>query len=209
MKRFDEDDFGLTWLTTMFHADWRHNGATGAEVVRYHLVPDLVPEAVLAIRRDAEGLLDNLDSATIETLWKAATDPDGTFSDPRAGFTTGSEWMGAVIQECDNWLHAKPGIPPLSGADTVDGTDVLGEVREEIGQAGMVPDGVRHALVRCATRCTPELAFRLLLRAIVEYGIRGGAQISPRQYGRLRGLGSTLRYGEFVVSELEPLVAED
>ncbi|MGW2857429.1 hypothetical protein ACWDAZ_38100, partial [Streptomyces sp. NPDC001215] len=68
MKRFDDADFGLTWLTTMFHADWTHNGTTGAEAVRYHLDPDLEPEAVLAIRRDAQSLLDNLDTATIETL---------------------------------------------------------------------------------------------------------------------------------------------
>ncbi|MGV9248116.1 hypothetical protein [Streptomyces sp. NPDC003710] len=208
MKRFDDADFGLTWLTTMFHADWTHNGATGDEAVRYHLDPDLEPEAVLAIRRDAQSLLDNLDTATIETLWQAATNPEGTFSDPRRGFTSGSAWMETIVHLCDAWLAVRHVVAVLTGADTEDGADILDAVLAEIDQARILPDGIRHALVRCATGCTPDLAFRLLLRAISETGARVGAKLSQEQYARLRVLGSAMHYGEFLVSEVEYLVEQ-
>ncbi|MFF1282006.1 hypothetical protein ACFVY4_14770 [Streptomyces sp. NPDC058299] len=208
MKRFDDADFGLTWLTTMFHADWTHNGATGAEAVRYHLDPDLESHAVLAIRRDARSLLDNLDAATIETLWQAATNPGGTFSDPRRGFTSGAAWMATIVHLCDAWLAVTPAVPALTGADTEDGADSLDAVLAEIDRARVLPDGVRDALVRCATGCTPDLALRLLLRAICEAGHRSGTRLSPDQYARLRVLGSAMHYGEFLVSEVEYLVEQ-
>ncbi|MBX7551194.1 hypothetical protein K1Y78_24895 [Streptomyces sp. tea 10] len=206
MKRFDESDFGLTWLTTMFHQDWTHNGATGAEAVRYHLAPDLEPEAVLLIRRDAQVLLDNLDSATIETLWQAATDPEGDFSDPPRGFTSGTAWMESLVQLCDDWLAIAPVISPLTGSDADDGADMADEVLAEIDHTRILPDAIRKALALCASRCTPDLALRLLLRAICEIGIRSGTALSQDQYTRLQALGSALHYGEFLVAEVEPLV---
>ncbi|MFG1725747.1 hypothetical protein [Streptomyces sp. Y20] len=208
MKRFDEADFGLTWLTTMFHADWTHNGATGAEAVRYHLDPDLEPEAVLAIRRDARSLLDNLDAATIETLWQAATNPGGAFSDPRRGFTSGPAWTATIVDLCDAWLAVRPAAPALTGPDTEDGAHCLDAVLAEIGRARLLPDGIRDALARCATGCTPDLALRLLLRAISEAGPRSSAKLSPDQYARLSELGSEMHYGEFLVSEVEYLVEQ-
>ncbi|MFJ7151959.1 hypothetical protein ACIQVT_27840 [Streptomyces sp. NPDC100445] len=209
MKRFDDADFGLTWLTAMFHADWTHNGATGAEAVRYHLDPDLPPAAVLAVRRDAQCLLDNLDTATIETLWQAATAPEGTFRDPRRGFTSGVAWMADIVRVCDAWLAGGPAAPALSGADTEDGADSLDAVLAEIDRARVLPAGVRDALVRCATGCTPDLALRLLLRAICEAGHGSGVRLSAEQYARLRGLGSVMHYGEFLVPEVEHLVTSD
>ncbi|MYS43576.1 hypothetical protein GTY23_20510 [Streptomyces sp. SID5998] len=206
MKRFDDADFGLTWLTTMFHEDWTHNGATGAEAVRYHLDPDLEPAAVLAVRRDARSLLDGLDTATIETLWQAATNPGGTFLDPRRGFTSGSAWLDTIVHLCDAWLAARHVDTVLTGADTEDGAELRDAVLVEIDSTRFLPDDIRRALTRCALRCTPDLAFRLLLRAIAETGHRTAARLSREQYARLCVLGSALHYGQFLVPEVEYLV---
>lgn len=112
-------------------------------------------------------------------------------------------------------LPSLPRVRPLSdvvavppGADTEHGADILDAVLAEIDQARILPDGIRHALVRCATGCTPDLAFRLLLRAISETGHRVGAKLSQEQYARLRVLGSAMRYGESLVSEVEYLVEQ-
>ncbi|MGV9561993.1 hypothetical protein [Streptomyces sp. NPDC003480] len=209
MQRFTESDFGLTWLMSMFHYDWTHNGETGAEAVRYHLGAELDPEEVLCLRRDAQLLLDRLDPGTIETLWQAGTYPEGTFCDPRRGFTSGDEWMATIIRLCDAWLSGKRNIRPLSGADTEDGAKVADTVLAEIGQARFLPDGIRHALDECVRCCTPDLAFRLLLRAIPG-SVKGfELPLSPEQYARLEKLGSALHYGPYVVSEVKHLVTDD
>ncbi|MEU6818803.1 hypothetical protein [Streptomyces sp. NPDC046860] len=205
-ERFDEGDFGLSWLTTMFHADWTRGTATGPEAVRYHLAPDLGPKAVLALRRDAVRLADGLGRADIETLWQAATNPGGVFSDPPRGFTSGTAWMRAVVAECDAWLAVRPGSAPLAGADLEDGSCDSDAVLAEIDRAQDLPEGTRTALAHCATGCTPELAFRLLLRAVCEHGLRTGARLSPERYARLEALGSRMRYGPYLVPEVEFLV---
>ncbi|MFF4310553.1 hypothetical protein ACWDFR_28925 [Streptomyces sp. 900105755] len=193
----------------MFHYDWTHNGDTGAEAVRYHLVPELDPEEVLSLRRDARLLLEHLGSDMIETLWQAGTYPAGGFSDPRRGFTTGAEWMKTIIGLCDDWLAGRQNVSPLTGADAEDGTQLADAVLAEIDQARFLPDRVRQALAECARRCTPDLALRLLLRAIPQ-SVRGfDLPLTPERYARLEELGSALHYGEFVVSEVRHLTTGD
>ncbi|MEU6284831.1 hypothetical protein [Streptomyces sp. NPDC047028] len=209
MKRFDDSDFGLTWLMAMFHQDWSHNGATGEEAARYHLVPDLEPEAVLAIRQDAQSLLDNLDAAEIEAVWQAGTCPEGKFFNPRWGFTTGPVWMETLIQLCDAWLAVKPDVRPLTGESAADGADMADAVLAEIDRTRFLPDVTRHALAECVRRCSPDLAFRLLLRAISEVGLLSGASLDPDQYARLESIGSALQYGEFVVDNVKYLVEDE
>ncbi|ELP71061.1 hypothetical protein ACKI1I_40300 [Streptomyces turgidiscabies] len=58
----------------------------------------------------------------------------------------------------------------------------------------MLAEYVRH--------CTPDLAFRLVLRATAQIGTASGGALSPERYARLAALGSALHYGEFVVSEV-------
>ncbi|MFI9650578.1 hypothetical protein ACIHAA_30455 [Streptomyces sp. NPDC052040] len=208
MQRFTESDFGISWLMSMFHYDWTHNGETGAEAVRYHLGAEQDPEEVLCLRRDARLLLERLTPGTIENLWQAGTYPDGRFQDPERGFTSGDEWMGTIAGLCDERLSRKGNIRPLSGADTEDGAKVADAVLGEVGQARFLPDGVRHALEECVCRCTPDLAFRLLLRAIPG-SVKGcDMPLSPDQYARLERLGSAMHYGPYVVSEVKHLVAD-
>ncbi|KQW12836.1 hypothetical protein ASD08_33285 [Streptomyces sp. Root369] len=49
-----------------------------------------------------------------------------------------------------------------------------------------------QALTECVHRCTPDLAFRLLLRALQHMGTASGATLMPEHYGRLTALGSAL-----------------
>lgn len=210
MQRTDESDFGVTWLMSMFHQDWSHHGPTAAAAVQYHFWEGLDQESVLAVRQDAR-LLQSLPSDTIEALWQAgtATGPE-FFSGGRTGVTSGAQWMETLIGLCDVWLSTKRHVRPLDGPTGVqDGADVADEVLAEIRQARLVPDTIRHALVECARRCTPDLAFRLLLRAVSEAGTETQATLSPEQYARLENLGSALHYGEFVVESVRYLVAED
>lgn len=212
MQRTDESDFGVTWLMSMFHQDWSHHGPTAAAAVQYHFWEGLDQESVLAVRQDAR-LLQSLPSDTIEALWQAgtATGPD-FFSGGRTGVTSGAQWTETLIGLCDVWLSAKRHVRPLDGPtgvqDGADGADVADEVLTEIRRARLVPGTVGHALAECARRCTPDLAFRLLLRAMSEAGAEAQASLSLEQYARLETLGAVLQYGEFVVESVGYLVAE-
>ncbi|MFD3586442.1 hypothetical protein [Streptomyces sp. NPDC058683] len=208
MHRTDEFDFGVTWLMSQFHEDWSHNGPTAVAAAEYHLWDELAPDAVLAVRHDARLLL-RLPSATIEALWQAgtATGP-AFFSGGPTGLTSGAQWMETLVALCDAWLarNAVDGVHPSTAAGAGDGEELADAVLAEIAEARFVPDTVRRDLAECARQCTPDLAFRLLLRAMVQAGTGSGAELSPERYARLERLGSALHYGEFVVSEVRHLV---
>jgi len=82
----------------------------------------------------------------------------------------------------------------------------LDAVVAEIEETRFLADEVRAALVDCARRCTPDLAFRVLLRVMVRAA--PDASLSPDRYGRLEAVGSALQYGEFVVDNVRFLVEE-
>ncbi|MEV6114878.1 hypothetical protein AB0L59_20765 [Streptomyces sp. NPDC052109] len=201
MQRFTEFDFGVTWVMGFFHQDWYHDGPTAADVVAKNLA-DLDAEYVLAVRRDARTLLDGLPSETLEVLWDAGADYMPGFE--RIG--GGAEWTRTVVDLCDARLSAKADVRPLAGADTEDGAAQLDAVLAEIEEARFLAVDVRAALVECARRCTPELAFRLLLRAMM---VARGGSLTPEQYGRLETIGSALHHGEFVVDSVQYLVEAD
>ncbi|MFI6370711.1 contact-dependent growth inhibition system immunity protein [Streptomyces sp. NPDC050546] len=199
MQRFTEFDFGISWVMGFFHQDWTCEGDTAAEVVAQHF-PEEADEEVLAVRRDARTLVDNLPPETLEVLWTA-----GAEYMPGFERTTGSEWTRTVIGLCEARLSSKADVRPLTGADLEDGSAHLDAVVAEIEQASFLDAEVREALVDCAQRCTPDLAFRVLLRAAVN--VRG-AELSPDQYRRMETIGSALHYGEFVVDGVKYLVEE-
>jgi hypothetical protein len=84
-----------------------------------------------------------------------------------------------------------------------DGWGCRDAVVAEIERAEFLAVEVREALVDCARHCTPDLAFRVLLRAVVN---APGGSLSPEQYTRMETIGSALHYGEFVVDSAEFLV---
>ena len=207
----DESDFGVTWLMGMFHEDWSHHGPTAADAAGYHLWDELDPGSVLAVRRDARLLL-RLPSETIEVLWSAGTAVGPSFfSGERTGVTSGTQWMETLTGLCDAWLtrHAQataPASAPASVPAEWDGVELADAVLAEIGADRVVPEQVRRALAECVRRCTPDLAFRLLLRAMAQIGAASGTTLSSEDYARLAALGAALHYGEFVVSEVRHLV---
>ncbi|WP_141205286.1 hypothetical protein [Streptomyces griseorubiginosus] len=207
MRSADGSDFGVTWLMSMFHADWTHHGPTAVEAVEYHLWDELEPEAVLAVRRDA-ALLQRLPSATIEVLWQAGTGTGPSFfSGGRTGVTSGTEWAQTLTRLCDNWLSRHAGADEAVAVPAEwDGAGLADTVVTEIEAAEFLPDEAGRALAECAHSCTPDLAFRLLLRAMQQTGTATGAELSPEHYARLAALGAAMRYGEFVVSEVQHLV---
>lgn len=200
MPRFTEFTFGVPWLANGFHQDWLHDGDTAAEVVANRLAGS-VDEAALAVRRDAQ-MLSNLPSQTLEVLWDAGTDYLPSFE--RLG--GGAEWTRTVIDLCDARLSMKGDVRPLTGADTEDGMACLDAVVAEIEEARFLAAEVRAALVDCARRCTPDLAFRVLLGAISS--AFQNASLSLAQYTRLEAIGSVLQYGEFVVDDVRYLVED-
>lgn len=208
MRSADESDFGLTWLMGMFHEDWTHHGPTAAEAVGYHLWDELDPRSVLAVRRDARLLL-RLPSEAIEALWLAGTAVGPSFfsSGGRAGVTSGTRWMETLVGLCDAWLsrHAQAAAPDAVPAGG-DGTELADAVLAEIRETRFLADEVAHALTECVRHCTPDLAFRLLLRAMAPTGTAAGAVLSPEHYARLAALASVMEYGEFVVSDVDHLV---
>ncbi|MFF1306628.1 hypothetical protein [Streptomyces sp. NPDC058307] len=208
MRSVDDSDFGVTWLMSTFHQDWTHNGPTAAEAVGYHFWDGLDPESVVEVRRDA-ALLLRLPSATIEVLWLAGTETAVPFfSGGRTGVTSGTGWMQTLTGLCDTWLSRHAGVEVAAAVPAEwDGVELADTVLAEISAADFLPDEVGRALTECVRRCTPDLAFRLLLRAMEEIGSTSGARLSPEHYARLTALGSELRYGEFVVPQVQHLVA--
>ena len=200
MPRFTEFDFGVSWVMGFFHQDGTHYGDTAAEIVANHLT-GWSDEAALAVRRDAR-TLGNLPSETLEVLWNAGAEYLPSF-ETRLG--SGAEWTRTVVDLCDARLSTEPDVRPLTGADTEDGTACLDAVVAEIEETRFLTAEVRAALIDCAHRCTPDLAFRVLLRAMRH--VRK-ASLSPDQYGRLEAVGSALQYGEFVVDNVRFLVEE-
>ncbi|MEV6296732.1 hypothetical protein AB0M41_41420 [Streptomyces sp. NPDC051896] len=198
MQRFTEFDFGVSWVMGFFHQDWCHDGPTAADVVAKNLA-DVDDEYVLAVRRDTQTLLDGLVSKTLEVLWDAGADYLPSFEQ----IGEGAQWTRTVVALCDARLSAKAGVRPLAGADVEDGVAQLDAVLAEIEEARFLEADVRAALVDCARRCTPELAFRLLLRAMMVAGVRS---LTQEQYARLEAIGSALHHGEFVVDSVRYLV---
>ncbi|MDH6604561.1 hypothetical protein M2164_000196 [Streptomyces sp. SAI-208] len=199
MQRFTEFEFGVPWVMGLFHQDWIYDGPTAADVVAKHL-GGWSNETVLAVRRDAQTLLDHLPSQTLEVLWTAGTQYIPSFQQ-----ITGTQWTQTVIDLCAARLSAQTDARPLTGADIEDGLAHRDDVVAEIERVEFLDAEVRDALVQCAHRCTPDLAFRILLRAIV-YAPDGS--LSSTQYQRMEALGSALHYGEFVVDSARFLVEE-
>ncbi|MGX4691889.1 hypothetical protein [Streptomyces sp. JNUCC 63] len=200
VQRFTEFDFGLSWVMGFFHQDWMYDGPTAADAVKKHFAEE-VDQEVLAVRRDAQALVDGLPSESIEVLWTA-----GAQYLPGFESTTGSEWTRTVIALCDARLATTADVRPLTGADLEDGTAQEEAIVAEIGRLDFLDADVKEALAECARRCSPDLAFRVLLRVLVN---ASGAWLSTDQYARMEAIGSALHYGEFVVEDVRYLVAEE
>ncbi|MER6118347.1 hypothetical protein [Streptomyces sp. NPDC001743] len=209
MDRSTEFTFGIPWVTSFFHQDWKLDASTEAKAVAGEFVEELDPEAVLLVRRDARLLHEGLPAGQITVLWEGCVE-GGEYFFHRGRLTDGAEWMRQVIEVCDAWLARRRDTVTLSEADRYEGRELTGQVRSAIELFdGWLRREMIEALTECVGRCTPDLAFRLLLRALP----RRSAALSPHylylskeQYARLASLGQEFRYGEYVVSDVTYLV---
>ncbi|MCX4971338.1 hypothetical protein OG266_13490 [Streptomyces sp. NBC_00554] len=199
MPRFTPFDFGVTRVMSLFHQDWKHEGDTPADAVANDLARS-EDEHVLAVRRDARAL-DSLSSPALEVLWEAGCQYMPAFEDLGGGTT----WTRTVAGLCDARLSANATGHVLTGADAEDGTACLDAVVAEIGEARFLTAEVRSALTDCARHCTPDLAFRILLRAM---RCAPEVSLSAAQYTRLEAIGAAMRYGEFLVDSVRYQVQE-
>ncbi|GAB3938469.1 hypothetical protein GCM10029976_053000 [Kribbella albertanoniae] len=206
-SRFTEADFGVTHLASLFHQDWRTGGSDRELVSGY--VNEMPIPYVRALGEDALALVASGPPAMVATLWECATG-----SNHRVGVDAALAWFQSIVSISEIRL-AGVGQPQIESVDRPD--DELRErVIREIDQ--IVPSlddaiqenawkeipGVVKSLRFCATVVSPDLAFRFLLRAVMEYSCR----IEPAQYARLVELGRDFGYGEFVVSRAEYLTRD-
>lgn len=192
----------------MFHQDWRLSGSARDVVMSY--VAQTSEPYVLALAEDALRLVASDDADTVATLWECATGSyHRLYGDPGSGL----DWFREVAGICERGLtqagvHAgiKVGdsvYAPLGGrvvAEIDELEPALGEAIENSPSASI--PGAVSALRVCAVNICPELAFRVLLRVLVEYS----CDIDRNLYTRFVKLGEEFSYGEFVVSRISFLM---
>jgi hypothetical protein len=162
---------------------------------------------VLLVRRDAQRLADGLQAAQVEAVWEACTET-GPYLYRLAEVEDGVAWMRRIVGLCDAWLSVGAVRAELSPADLQEGqelaSEVLAVVQEHRSHLG--PE-VCDALSAAVTSCTPDLALRLLLRALPQSSW-GPHQftITSVQHASLVELAATLDYGEYALSDLDVVI---
>ncbi|MFB7078458.1 hypothetical protein [Streptomyces sp. NPDC056308] len=209
MDRSTEFMFGIPWVMSFFHQDWTLDASTEAEAVADQFVEELEPAAVLLVRRDARLLHDGLSPDRLTVLWEACVE-GGEYFFRRGRIADGAAWMRQVLEVCDAWLARRPDTVTLSATDQYEGRELAGQVLSAVDEfSGVLGQETVRALAECVRRCTPDLAFRLLLRALC---VKSDSlsphylRLSKEQYARLATLERAFRYGEYVVSDIEHLV---
>ncbi|WP_380281620.1 hypothetical protein [Kitasatospora purpeofusca] len=205
--RFTEDDFGVTHLASLFHQDWRALGSARDVVVSY--VEETSEPYAEALADDAHRLAGSNAASAVATLWECATGSNHQLDADKA-----LAWFREIATICESRLS---GVG-WSVSSPI-GESPYGELRErvvaEIDQIGPrlaeaiernswkgIPEAVA-SLRFCAVSICPELAFRILMRVLMEYS----CNIDPDRYVRFVKLGREFSHGEFVVSRAEFLVS--
>ncbi|MFG3225503.1 hypothetical protein ACGF07_12105 [Kitasatospora sp. NPDC048194] len=205
--RFPEDDFGVTHLASLFHQDWRALGSARDVVVSY--VEEMPAPYAEALAEDACKLAGSSAGSAVATLWECATG-----SNHRLDAGMALAWLREIATICEsrlNWL-GWPASSPI-------GESPYGELRERVVEIiDQIGPGLAEAIERnswkgipevvtslrfCAVDVSPELAFRILLRVLIEYS----CNIDQDRYEEFVELGQEFSYGEFVVSRAEFLVS--
>ncbi|MFD0277813.1 hypothetical protein ACFVHB_28430 [Kitasatospora sp. NPDC127111] len=203
-------DFGFSLMGEAFHSHWRSEGSD-VEVLADYLArnPAWLAESILvdALRLEAAGL----PAWQIEALWSAATHP---FHDLRREGHDGRDWLRRIVRFSRERLRTEDSdieecaLPSpyshLTGAVLDEILLVSVGITEGSLHAfgGYVP-GVVPALNQVAAQVCPDLAFRLLLRALAKFGPR----ISQGQYDRYVTLGKQFEYGELLVDGYDHLMS--
>ncbi|MFJ9639914.1 hypothetical protein [Streptomyces sp. NPDC101178] len=206
--RFTEDDFGITHLASMFHQDWRLSGSA-RDVVMGYVAQTSLPY-VLALAEDALRLTASDDADTVATLWECAT---GSYHRLYGDSVAGLDWFREVAGICEGSLtqagvHANIKVgqsvyDSLKGRVIAEIDELEPALSEAIANSPMAGNaGAVSAMKVCAADICPEIAFRVLLRALMEYS----CEIDRNLYARFVKLGQEFSYGEFVVSRISFLM---
>ncbi|GAA2132231.1 hypothetical protein GCM10009760_06970 [Kitasatospora kazusensis] len=204
-EHLTEFDFGLTGLTTQFHSDW-----TGTPQEIIERCADSSP-AAHAILEDVLRLLESpLPTWAITVLWQAAT---GREFDLAYLGIDGRDWLHQIVDVCTErvrrddpaFVAATP--PPAPNALTGAVLDELLAAGPALTTSTMSRDscevsGVVPALELVITQVSPDLGFRLFLRAMARYWV----PINSVQYNRFIALGELFGYGDFHVNDVQFLL---
>lgn len=203
-------DFGFTDLGQAFHSGWRYDGSD-IEVLTGYITgnPAWLAESILldTLRLEAA----DLPAWQIEALWSVATHP---FHDLRREGQDGPDWLRRITGLCRDRLHTDGRTTEESAPPSPYG-HLTGVVLDEILLAsqgitegslrwpGTYVPGIAPALNEVAAKVCPDLAFRLLLRALAKVGPR----ISQEQYNRYTALGKHFDYDKHVVGTYDHLMS--
>ncbi|MFD5922701.1 hypothetical protein ACFVYP_39255 [Kitasatospora sp. NPDC058201] len=203
-------DFGFSLLAKAFHAHWRSEGSD-VEVLTDYIAqnPPWVAESILL--DTLQLVAADLPVWQIEAIWSMATHP---FHDLRREGHDGRDWLHRIIRLSQDRLRTQEGATE-EGAPLTPYAALTGAVLDEILAVSVgitegalkwpslyVP-GIVPALNDVATRVCPDLAFRLMLRALSKFVPR----VSREQYDRYVALGQRSEYGELLVSGYDHLTA--
>jgi hypothetical protein len=165
---------------------------------------------VIALAEDALRLAASDDADTVATLWESAT---GSCHRLYGDSISGLDWFQDVADICERGLtqagvHAnievgESAYDALRGRVTAEIDELEPALDEAIANSPLASiPGAVSALRVCASNICPELAFRVLLRVLMEYS----CEIDQDRYARFVELGHEFSYGEFVVSRISFLI---
>ncbi|MEU6484301.1 hypothetical protein [Streptomyces sp. NPDC046887] len=208
--RSREFDFGISGLSTWFDSTWTVEYVSPTDVVRAavvghggrsgaHIADDAVRLWASPLSADALG-----------QLWQGAT---GCAHVLGRWSIDGRRWMRQIVDVCvgcgtaDAKILSAERFPSPPGellpqvlAELRDAQDRLWQGVTERGDEGWLPDLV-GALEQCIVDVSPDVGFRLFLRALNEYWVPA----TTESYDRWVELGERFGYGEFVVHVVEHL----
>ncbi|MDF9815749.1 hypothetical protein [Streptomyces sp. SPB162] len=204
-EAYSDWDFGLSELSKRFDERWV------LEVTAREAVASVAARAdgmaARAILEDATRLLtSSLPAWAVTAVWQGAT---GRQHDLERLEVDGRHWLSEVAEVCVEQLRANDpayrSVTPKPAPDTRAGA-VLDELllagpalrAAAMGRTYREVAGLVSALDMVVTQVSPDLGFRLFLRAMCEYWV----PISQAQYDRYEALGEHFGFGEFHVDDV-------
>lgn len=185
---------GIPILASRFHQDWRLMGSL-SEVIA-DACEHTASRHVLS--HDAELLHSGLSPVDVEKLWLSCLDGSFTFGSDGT-VASGPALMEMIMQECRRLGVEEPTYRADFSERYRDA--VVAEVKA-FGEEGAPLMAGR--LLRCADKCSPDLAFRFLLETYHALSV----DIDESRYQSLQKIGEGLGYDPLVVGRVAALVED-
>jgi hypothetical protein len=211
MERYGGMEFGLPHMADlMFDRYWREGAGTDIDVLAAS-VGGMPVNRVQAVLVDALRLTESdVPTWAIQALWSLCTEQRHVLRDE--GWD-GRDWLQQIVRTYrDHLLRVVPGGPFLAPPNPY--VHLTGAVLDELllVSRGMLEEslsprrryvpGIVPAIEQVALRACPDLAFRLLLRALSAFS----PGVAQGQFDRYVELGRAFEYGELLVEGYDHLV---